>query len=456
MDALHWLQLYAECNFCYHNCMKKFISLLFLFFLVQGYAYALDVTEHTLKNGLKVLLLEDQKAPTATFQIWYRVGSRDENVGKTGLSHLLEHMMFKGTEKYGPKTFSQTIKRAGGVDNAFTSKEYTGYFQLLASDRIALPLALEADRMRNLVLTKESVLSERDVVMEERRLRYEDDPQRLVFEKVMALAFLNHPYRWPVIGWMSDLKSLNPDDLNAHYRTYYAPNNAVIIVVGDIKKEEMLAKIKEEFGDIPAGPPIPQVAIEEEEQRGERRFFLRKEAELPFIISAYKVPDLKHEDSFALEVLGSILSDGKSSRLYQNLVYDQQIALSAWAGYEGFYKDPFLFLTGATAASGRQIEDVEKAINNEIEKIKKAAPSEIEVQRAKNQIEASFIMGQDSIYMQARMIGTFEMIGGWQLWERYLEGIRKVTPGDVSRVAEKYLIPDTRTTGILIPEKEEK
>jgi len=435
--------------------MKKFISLLFLFFLVQGYAYALDVTEHTLKNGLKVLLLEDQKAPTATFQIWYRVGSRDENVGKTGLSHLLEHMMFKGTEKYGPKTFSQTIKRAGGVDNAFTSKEYTGYFQLLASDRIALPL-LEADRMRNLVLTKESVLSERDVVMEERRLRYEDDPQRLVFEKVMALAFLNHPYRWPVIGWMSDLKSLNPDDLNAHYRTYYAPNNAVIIVVGDIKKEEMLAKIKEEFGDIPAGPPIPQVAIEEEEQRGERRFFLRKEAELPFIISAYKVPDLKHEDSFALEVLGSILSDGKSSRLYQNLVYDQQIALSAWAGYEGFYKDPFLFLTGATAASGRQIEDVEKAINNEIEKIKKAAPSEIEVQRAKNQIEASFIMGQDSIYMQARMIGTFEMIGGWQLWERYLEGIRKVTPGDVSRVAEKYLIPDTRTTGILIPEKEEK
>jgi zinc protease len=436
--------------------MKKIISSLILFVVLQGYAYALDVSEFTLENGLKVLLLEDQKAPTATFQIWYRVGSRDENVGKTGLSHLLEHMMFKGTEKHGPKTFSQTIKRAGGMDNAFTSKEYTGYFQMLASDRIGLPVALEADRMRNLVLTRESVLSERDVVMEERRLRYEDDPQMLVFEKLMALAFLNHPYRWPVIGWMSDLKSLNPDDLNAHYRTYYAPNNAVIIVVGDIKKEEMLSKIKEEFGDIPAGPPIPQTKIEEEEQRGERRFFIRKEAELPFIVSAYKVPDLKHDDSFALEVLGSILSEGKSSRLYQKLVYEQQIALSAWAGYEGLNKDPFLFLTGATAASGKKIEDVEKAINDEIEKIKKAAPSEIEVKKAKNQIEASFIMGQDSIYMQAKTIGTFEMIGGWKLWERYLEGIRKVTPEDVRRVAEKYLIPDTRTTGILIPEKDEK
>jgi zinc protease len=435
--------------------MKKMIALLVLLILLNGSAHALDVDEYTLKNGLKVLLLEDRKAPTATFQIWYRVGSRDENVGKTGLSHLLEHMMFKGTEKYGPKTFSQTIKRAGGIDNAFTSKEYTGYFQMLASDRIGLPIELEADRMRNLVLTKESVLSERDVVMEERRLRYEDDPQRLIYEKVMALAFLNHPYRWPVIGWMSDLENVNPEDLVSHYRKYYVPNNAVIIVVGDINKEEMLSKIKTAFENIPAGPQIPPATIEEEEQRGERRFYLKKEAELPFIVSAYKVPDLKHEDSFALEVLGSILSDGKSSRLYQKLVYEQQVALSAWAGYEGFYKDPFLFLTGATAASGRGIEDVENAMNAEIEKIKKTPPSGQEVQKAKNQVEASFIMGQDSIYMQARVIGTFEMIGGWQLWERYLEGIRSVTPEDVSRVAGKYLIPDTRTTGILVPLKDE-
>ena len=422
-----------------------------LFLLFHTHAYALDVAEYTLKNGLRVLILEDPKAPTATFQIWYRVGSRDENIGKTGLSHLLEHMMFKGTKKHGPKTFSQTIQRAGGTDNAFTSKEYTGYFELLASDRIGLPIELEADRMRNLVLTKESVLSERDVVMEERRLRYEDDPQSMVYEEAMAVAFMNHPYRWPVIGWMSDLKGLDPEDLIRHYQTYYAPNNAVIIVVGDVKKEEILSKVTDAFGDLPAGPPVKTAKIEEEEQKGERRFSVKKEAELPFLVSAYKVPDLKKEDGFALEVLGSVLSDGKSSRLYQSLVYKQQIALSAWASYEGLYKDPFLFLTGATVASGKNIEDVEKAINDEIEKIKKAPPSEIEVQKAKNQIEASFIMGQDSIYTQARMLGTFEMIGGWRLWEKYLEGIRRVSAEDVRRVAEKYLVSDTRTTGILIP-----
>ena len=364
--------------------------------------------------------------------------------------------MFKGTKKYGPKTFSQTIQRAGGTDNAFTSKEYTGYFELLASDRIGLPIELEADRMQNLVLTKDAVISERDVVTEERRLRYDDDPQSLVYEQVMAVAFNNHPYRWPVIGWMSDLKTLNPDNLINHYRTYYAPNNAVAIVVGDVKKEDIVAKVEAAFGNIPAGPEIKTIKIEDEEQIGERRFYVRKEAELPFIVSAYKVPDIKHEHGFALDVLGSILSDGKSSRLYQRLVYEQQLALSAWAGYEGLYKDPFLLLTGATAASGKNIEDVEKAINDEIEKISKKPPSEQEVQKAKNQIEASFIMGQDSIYMQARMIGTFEMIGGWRLWDRYLAGVRKVSPEDVRRVAEKYLVPDKRTTGILIPIKGDK
>lgn len=423
--------------------------------LFHVHAYALDVAEYDLKNGLKILIVEDRKAPTATFQIWYRVGSRDEGVGKTGLSHLLEHMMFKGTEKHGPKTFSRTIQRAGGKDNAFTSREYTGYFELLASDRIGLPIELEADRMRNLVLTKEAVLSELDVVMEERRLRYEDDPQNLVFEQLMAVAFNNHPYRWPVIGWMSDLKNLGPDDLIRHYNTYYVPNNAVIIVVGDVNKEEMVSKITDAFGGIPAGPEIKTAKIVEDEQRGKRRFYIKKEAELPYIISGYKAPDIKHEDGFALEVLGSVLSEGKSSRLYHRLVYEQQIAMSAWAGYEGLYKDPLLFFTGATAAYGKNIEDVEKAIDDEIEKIKKAPPSEHEVQRAKNQIEASFIMGQDSIYMQAKMLGTFEMIGGWRLWDRYIEGIRKVSPEDVMRVAGKYLVADKKTTGILTPLKDE-
>ncbi len=404
--------------------MKKIIVLPVLFvFLSVTIAFSLPVKEYLLDNGLKVLILEDHKAPTATFQIWYRVGSRDEKSGKTGLSHLLEHMMFKGTKNHGPKTFSQAIQRAGGMDNAFTSRDYTGYFELLASDRITLPIDLEADRMQNLVLTKDTVLSERDVVTEERRLRTEDDPQSFVFEEVMAATFKNHPYRRPVIGWMSDLSTLNPEDLIKHYHTYYAPNSAVIIVVGDVDQKQIMEKIRTSFGSIPAGPPIPAMTAVEDEQKGERRVYVKKEAELPYVMMAYKVPNVSQEDGFALDVLGSILSDGKSSRLYHALVYDQQIALSAWASYEGLYKDPFVFFAGATAAQGKKIEDVERALLDEIEKIKKSPPTGQEVQRAKNQVEASFVMQQDSIYMQARTIGTFEMTMGWKfvdpIWKVY-------------------------------------
>ncbi len=433
--------------------VRFILAMVCLLFLASP-VLSLDVHEHILENGLKVLILEDHSAPTATFQVLYRVGSRNEAFGKTGLSHLLEHMMFKGTSRFGPKTFSQTIKRAGGIDNAFTSKEYTGYFQLLASKRISLPIELEADRMNNLLLADEAVLAERNVVMEERRLRYEDDPQNYLFEEVMAMAFKNHPYRWPVIGWMSDLEQLKPADLMNHYKTYYVPNNAVILVVGDVNTEHVLAEIKEHFARIPKGPEVNQTAFSDPAQKGERRVYVRKEAELPYILSAFKVPNIKHEHSYALEVLAMILSEGKSSRLYTALIYEKQIALSAWASYSGFYRDPFLFFVGATPAQGIKSEDVEQALEKEMERIKKQAPTEREVQKAKNQIEASFIMEQDSIYMQARTIGTFEMLGGWRFIETYLHGIRNVTPEDVRSVAEHYLVDERRTTGILIPLEE--
>ncbi|MDA8084110.1 MAG: pitrilysin family protein [Nitrospiraceae bacterium] len=414
-------------------------------------ARAINVQEHILDNGLKVLILEEHKAPTATFQVWYRVGSRDENIGKTGLSHLLEHMMFKGTREHGPKTFSQSIQRAGGTDNAFTTAEYTAYFEMLASDRLDLPIELEADRMRNLMLTDDAVLSERDVVMEERRLRYDDDPQNLLLEQVVATAFQNHPYRWPVIGWMSDLKTLNPEDLRRHYATYYEPNNAVIVVVGDVNPVQILSKIRKAFGKIPKGPEIRETKASEDPQYGEKRIIVRKEAELPEVLIAYKAPAISQEDGPALDVLGSILSEGKSTRIYNALVYEKQLALSAGAGYDGMHRDPHLFFAEATAARGRDIGDVEKALIEEIEKIRQQPPSESEVQKAKNQVEASFIMEQDSFYMQARLIGTFEMIGGWRLIDSYLDGIRKVTAGDVLRVARKYLVPGGKTTGVLIP-----
>lgn len=421
----------------------------------HGARAAMPVQETVLDNGLKVLILEDHAAPTATFQVWYRVGGSDDPPGRTGLSHLLEHMMFKGTEKHGPKTFSQTIKRAGGRDNAFTSKDYSGYFQLLASDRIDVSIDLEADRMRNLLLLDDETLSERDVVKEERRMRYDDRPQSLVYEEVMAAAYKTHPHRQPVIGWMADLGRITPADLRNHYDRYYSPNNAVVIVVGDVDPESMLKKIRTAFGPLPRGPEIPPRTWTEAPQYGERRVSVRKEAELPYLLSVYKTPALPEPDAYALDVLSTILSAGKSSRLYRSLVHEGKIALSAWASYDGLARDAGLFYLGGTAAPGHTAEELEKGLFEQIEKMKEKPPVEREVQKARNQAESNFVMEQDSIYMQAKTLGMFEATVGWKEINRYLDGIRAVTPEDVQRVARAYLEPSRRTTGILIPLKRE-
>jgi zinc protease len=412
------------------------------------------VKEYTLKNGLKVLIIEDHKAPLATFQIWYRVGSKDDPKGKTGISHLLEHMMFKGTPKYGSKVFSNIIQRNGGTDNAHTTRDYTMYHQTLSSDRIGLSIELEADRMRNLLLDPKEVVNERNVVTEERRMRYEDDPQSSLYEEVISTAFKAHPYRWPVIGWMSDITSIERKDLYRYYKTYYSPNNAFIIISGDVKAEDIFTKVRKGFGHIkPSKRSFIRYRTEEPQQRGEKRVYLKKEAELPYILMAYHVPGFPHEDSFALDVLSTILSGGKSSRLYKGIVYEKRLALNAFADYSGFYKDPFLFVLGGTAAPEKNIEDIEKAIYDEIEKVKKEMPSEREIQKAKNQIEASFVFAQDSTYTRALYTGMFEMLGSWRLMDKYLEGIRKVRPEDIQTVAKKYLIDDNKTVGVLIPVK---
>lgn len=437
--------------------MRRLVFVLLCILLFIPLAVSASVKEYRLKNGLKVLIIEDHKAPLATFQIWYRVGSRNEPIGKTGISHLLEHMMFKGTPKYGSKMFSNIVQRNGGTDNAYTTRDYTMYYETLASDRIGLAIELEADRMVNLLLDPKEVASERNVVMEERRMRYEDDPQNLLYEEVIATAFKSHPYRWPVIGWMSDIASIEREDLYAYYRTYYSPENAFIVISGDINSENIFLKVKENFEKIPGiGKKIVPVKTEEPQQNGQRRVYLRKEAELPYLLIAYHVPSFPHKDSFALDVLSTILSGGKSSRLYKSIIYEKRLALNVFADYSGFYKDPFLFVFGGTAAPEKNIEDVEKTIYEEIERIKKEPPSEREVQKAKNQIEASFVFAQDSSYTRAFYTGIFEMIGDWRLMERYLKGIRKVKPEDVQAVAKKYLIDDNRTVGILMPTKSEK
>lgn len=399
-----------------------------------------------------MIISEDHKVPLSTFQIWYRVGSRDETSGKTGLSHLLEHMMFKGTPKYGSKMFSRIIQRNGGIDNAFTTKDYTMYFQTMPSDRIGLSIDLESDRMTNLIMDPKETIAERGVVIEERRMRYEDDPQNSLFERVVATAIMTIH----IGGLLSDgcriyHLSRGTTSTTITDRRYYAPDNAFIVIVGDVNPEEAVERIRSAFGGIKKGNPRRAAVTKEPEQRGEKRVYLKKEAEIPSILVAYHTPSFPDGDSFALEVLSSVLSGGKSARLYRSLVYEKKIALEAGADYSGMYIDPFLFFLYASAAPNRDIADVERALFSEIERIKETPPSEREVQRAKNQIEASFIFRQDSLYMQAMMIGKFEILGSWRLRDKYLDGIRKVTPEDLQRVALKYLTEDNRTVGILIP-----
>ncbi len=431
-------------------------SVLMTVFLAAGTSFSADVKEYKLENGLKVLISEDHKVPLVTFQIWYRVGSRYEVSGKSGLSHFLEHVMFKGTPRFSSKEFSKIIQRNGGMDNAFTTKDYTAYFEVMASDRAGIPIDLESDRMTNLTMEPKETVAERSVVMEERRMRYEDDPQSSLFESIVATALVAHPYRRPVIGWMSDIGGLDRDDLYGHYKEYYSPDDAFIVVVGDVNTEELLKKIRASFGDKKKSDIKKAVVTQEPEQKGEKRVYLKKEAELPYVIAAYHTPSFPHKDSFALEVLNSVLSEGKSSRLYKSLIYEKKVALNTGADYSGMYLDPFLFFLWGTPAEGKDSAELEKGLYAEVEAIKSAPPSEKEVQKAKNQIEASFVFGQDSLYMQAMKIGLFEILGGWKLIDVYLDGIRKVTPEDVQRVAKKYLVEDNRTVGILVPIKREK
>jgi zinc protease len=413
----------------------------------------LKVTETVLPNGLKVLLKEEHKSPVVTFQIWYRVGARNERLGKTGLSHVLEHMMFKGSKKYGPKQFSQVVQRNGGNDNAFTSKEYTAYFENFAADRLEIAMDLEADRMQNLLLDPKDFLSERDVVKEERRMRYEDDPTNTMVEQMMATAFAAHPYQWPVIGWMADLGNLTRDDLYQHYRTYYAPNNATIVVVGDFDTRKVLALVQRYFGGIPRGPEVPKVGAAEPKQLGEKRIVVKQEAELPAIYAGYKVPTIKHPDAYALNVLQGILSSGKSSRLYKTLVYEKQIALYAGGDYEDVSADPHLFYVYAGVMPGKSTDEVEKALYAEIERLKNEPVADEELQKAKNQAEASFVMSQDSVFYQAMLLGQFETVAEWRIYARYLDNIRAVKKEDIQRVAREYFTEDNRTVGILVPVK---
>lgn len=416
-----------------------------------------EIKEFLLDNGLKVILLEDHSAPTATFQIWYKVGARNEVTGRTGICHLLEHMMFKGTTRYGKGEFSRIIAKNGGNENAFTGKDYTAYFERFASDRLALSVEMESDRMQNLLLDEREFQLERDVVKEERRLRTDDDPVAAVVEEVYAAAYKVHPYHSPVIGWMSDLDAMTVEDLRSCYKRYYSPNNGTIVIVGDVNTEEILPKIRREFGKIPPGPVPPRVLSKEPRQMGERRICVKREAQLPFLMVAYHVPNIGHPDEFALEVLEKIVSQGESSRLYRKFVYDTQIASFVGGDYARVSADPTLFYFYGGLRPDRDVNELEKGIQEEIERLKNEPVSDQELEKAKNQIEAAFIFGRDSNFYQAMQIGILETIGvGYRVLESFVPSIRKVTKEELMRVARAFFTPENRTVGVLIPEKKEK
>jgi zinc protease len=416
------------------------------------------VFEKVLPNGLKVILLENNKAPVITFQIWYRVGSRNETHGKTGLSHLLEHMMFKGTERVGAEEFSRIISENGGRYNAFTSKDFTAYFEKLSVDRIQVALDLESDRMQNLILREGDFLTERNVVMEERRLRTEDNPKAYLMEQLGTTAFQLQPYRWPIIGWMEDLARLSPEDAGAYYRTHYKPANAFIVVVGDFKKEDLLPRIERAFGSIPKRATPDQDRPIDPPQSGERRIIVKREAQLPFLIKAFHVPNLREPDSYVLEVIATLLSGGKSSRLYRSLVREKRLVLSIEADHSLLSRDPDLFQIAAEPLPGQDVHEVEKAVDQELARLHKEPVAEYELEKAKNQLEASHIFGRDSLFYQAMILARHEIALSWRAVDDYIQSIRKVTTGDIRRVASRYLIRDNQTVATLIPlpPKEEK
>jgi len=409
------------------------------------------VVASTLDNGLRVLLLEDHRSPIVSFQVWYRVGSRDEHRGATGIAHFLEHLMFKGTPARGPKQFARLVEENGGQDNAFTSQDVTSYFVDIAAPKIDLVIELEADRLQNLLLDPKEINAEREVVIEERRTRTEDDPSGFLGEEVGSIAFKAHSYGSPIIGWMEDIKRITPAEIRAFYKTYYVPNNAIVVAVGDFRAPAVLEKIQKTFGRIPRAQTPPPVLAVEPTQNGERRVIVKKEAELPVVYMAWHVPNHQSNDAPALEVLSTILSGGRASRLYRDLVYQRQLALEAGGDYSYFALDPNLFWFWATPMPGQTPETLEAELAKHMERLKTEPVTDEELARAKNQIESAFVFQEDSVHRRAALLARFELIGGYVQKDSFMTKIRAVTAADLTRMAGAWFAPERKSVGVLLP-----
>ena len=415
-----------------------------------------QVVEHRLKNGMLVLILREPRAPLVTQQVWYKVGSRNEELGKTGISHLTEHLMFKGTEKFKAKEFSRLIQKAGGNDNAFTSKDYTAYYQTGPKTELKRWMQMEADRMRGLKVDEKNFETEKKVVLEERRLRTEDDPVNFMMEDMVAAAYKAHPYQWPIIGWYHDLETVTRDDFLKYYNTYYRPNNATLVVVGDVDPKEVLVWAEEIYGSIPAGPKPPAVTAKEPRQYGERRVAVQREAQLPYLVMAYHVPNWENPDAFALELLSCLLSQGRSSRLYHKLVYKNRLALEAGADYNLDTADPSIFIFSGQPLPGKTVAQIERALDSEIRKLQTDLVDPKELEKAKNQLTSSFYLSMDSLFYRGMVLGKLATVANWTLVKDYIPKIQQVTAEDIRRVARRYLVQENRTIGVLLPIKSSK
>jgi zinc protease len=415
------------------------------------------VHEYRLDNGLKLIVKEDHRAPVVVSQVWYKVGASYEHDGITGISHVLEHMMFKGTDKHPAGEFSRIISENGGSENAFTGQDYTAYFQRLEKSRLPVSFELEADRMRNLHLLEEEFQKEIRVVMEERRLRTEDKPMSLTHEQFMASAFISSSSRIPTIGWMNDLENLQLADLQAWYERWYAPNNAVLVVVGDVEPEAVLQLAQQHFGPLQPETIVPPKPRIEPPQRGKRSITVRAPAEVPYLIMGYGAPVLKTADEdwepYALEVLASILDGGDSSRLTKELVRGSQIATSAGAGYDLYDRQQGLFLFDGTPAGDHSVAELQQALLQQVQRLQDKPVEADELQRVKSKVVADAIYEQDSTFYQAMKIGQLEAAGlDWRLADKYVDRINAVTAAQVQAVARKYLVEQHLTVAHLAPQ----
>jgi len=413
--------------------------------------------EFTLPNGLRLIVKEDHRAPTVVHQVWYRAGSMDEAPGTTGVAHVLEHMMFKGTRRFGPGEFSRLVAEAGGRDNAFTSTDFTVYHEQVHRDRLPLAMQLEADRMANLAIRPEEFAREIKVVMEERRRSYEDRPRSLLVENLLATAFAAHTYKWPTIGWMQDLENMSWRDARDWYRHWYAPNNAVVVVVGDVDPDKVLAWARRYYGALAAKAVPARKILGEPPQRGLKRVTVKAPAELPYVRLGYRAPVLrdiaKDWEPFAISLLAELLGGSDAARLHQVLVRERRVASSVGADYEMVSRGPGMVFVEAAAAQGRNGTELEAGVREVIAGIAAGGVTAEELNRARVQLLAQLVYKRDSFFAQALELGELESTGlSYRYADRIPERLKAITAEQIQAAAARYLVDDGLTVAVLDPQ----